>query len=251
MFRYFTRPSGPITYTVRRLYPPASLLAYCFETRWSGSLSRRNGKPEAGGEATMRGDGISADPNQRYIRAEETVVLLAEGLHLGRASLREILGIKRHYDRLATIARQLIGGLDRSYAVAVGPRQREVRSSATHIRATQHDRFYGAVLLSEAEDAVAASKITSAVYARMPNRSYAGGESVLGDAPQRRIEVLGATTSGVCNFPGPIDDHHIRCGRDLVCPDARALVIVQRAKWRLVLLQITPNSGRRSGSPSR
>ena len=24
MLRYFTRPSGPITYTVRRLYPPAS-----------------------------------------------------------------------------------------------------------------------------------------------------------------------------------------------------------------------------------
>src|SRR5215210_3551916 len=33
MFRYFTRPSGPMTYTVRRLYPAASLLAYCFDTR--------------------------------------------------------------------------------------------------------------------------------------------------------------------------------------------------------------------------
>jgi hypothetical protein len=62
------------------------------------------------------------------------------------------------------------------------------------------------------------------------------GESILGDAPQRRIEILGATASCVCNFPGSIDYHHIRRGRDLVGPDARALFIVQRAKWRLVLL---------------
>ncbi len=32
VFRYFTLPSGPMTYTVRRLYPAASLLAYCFDT---------------------------------------------------------------------------------------------------------------------------------------------------------------------------------------------------------------------------
>ena len=72
---------------------------------------------------------------------------------------------------------------------------------------------------------------------------YAGGESLPGDAPQRRIEVLGPTTSSVCNFPGAIDDHYIRCGRDLIGACARALVIIQRAKWRLVLLQVAPNSG--------
>src|SRR5215210_5153810 len=78
----------------------------------------------------------------------------------------------------------------------------------------------------------------------MPNWSYSGGDSVRGDAPQRRIEVLAATTSGVCNFPCPVDDYHVRCGRHLVRPDTRALVIKQRAKWRLVLFQVAPNLSR-------